>query len=264
MVDLHIHTTFSPDAQSKMEDYIIRAIELGITTMGFSEHINYDGEYYGLELGETDVELYYNEIIRMRETYGDKIKILFGCEIGYDKNIEKRAEDLIAKYPFDYVINSIHSVCGEDAWLMPYYEPRTKKQAYDLYLDAVYNSLCASFSFNTVGHIGYVIRRAPYDEISMTMSEFGEKLDKIFNKIIELDVAMEINTKACGGFMYIPTVEMLERYFELGGRKITIGTDSHAIDRLLDGFGIVSEFLLSHGITETVSFENKKTVYDSI
>ena len=264
MVDIHIHTSFSPDAVGKMENYILRAIELGMKTIGFSEHINLDLEYYKMLEGNTDIEAYFQEVLRLKKVYGDKIKILFGGEVGFDKKIEKQAEELIAKYPFDYIINSIHLVSGEDAWLMPFYKDRTKKEAYDLYLDNVYESLCASYEFNTVGHIGYVIRRAPYDEISMTIGEFGDKLDKIFKKVIELDVAIEINTKASKSLRFLPTVEILERYFELGGRKITYGSDSHDTNRLLDGYEEVKNFLLAHGITETLSFENGKAIYNKI
>lgn len=34
LADMHIHTTFSPDGKSSMEEQCIKAIEIGIPTVG--------------------------------------------------------------------------------------------------------------------------------------------------------------------------------------------------------------------------------------
>ncbi len=265
MIDIHIHTSFSPDSNCPMENYIKKAIEMGVKTIGFSEHINLDMKFHGLEYGgQTDLELVEKEIFALRKRYGDKINILFGAEIGYDENIVDEFNDLVKRYNFDYVINSIHLVYGEDAWLMPYYANKTKEEAYGLYLDDVYESLFATYKFNTVGHIGYVCRRGPYEDYSMKVEDYRDKFEKIFKRMIDLDVALEINTKAGRGFEFLPTREMLELYLSLGGTKFTFGSDAHFSDRILDGMEVVSEFLLTHGITHTIHFEKGEEILDRI
>lgn len=40
LADMHIHTTFSPDGKSSMEEQCIKAIEIGIPIICFTDHVN--------------------------------------------------------------------------------------------------------------------------------------------------------------------------------------------------------------------------------
>ncbi|MEG1519897.1 MAG: PHP domain-containing protein, partial [Clostridia bacterium] len=203
-------------------------------------------------------------ITQMREKYGDKIEILFGGEIGYDNELQADFREIVAKYPFDYIINSVHLVYGEDAWLMPFYENKTKKQAYDLYLDQVYDSVCGNYPYDIVGHIGYVIRRIPYEDKSMGMEEFGEKIDKILKKIIRLNKTLEINTNTRGMCDILPLIHVIERYVELGGWKFSYGSDAHDLERLYDQEDKVKAILKSLGIDKTVCYRNGIEYFESL
>ena len=46
-VDLHNHTTFCNHANGTMEEYILKAIDLGIDIFGFSDHapMDFDPKY---------------------------------------------------------------------------------------------------------------------------------------------------------------------------------------------------------------------------
>ena len=37
--DYHLHSSFSGDSQAPMEEMILKGIELGLTTMCFTEHL---------------------------------------------------------------------------------------------------------------------------------------------------------------------------------------------------------------------------------
>lgn len=39
LADMHIHTTFSPDGKSSMEEQCIKAIEIGIPIICFTDHV---------------------------------------------------------------------------------------------------------------------------------------------------------------------------------------------------------------------------------
>lgn len=265
MTDLHIHTTFSSDARSKMEDYVTKAIAMGKKSIGFSEHINLDFVYYGFDYERTvDIEACFTEIKRLREKYGDEIEILFGGEIGYDKNLVSEFKDLVSKYPFDYIINSVHLINGEDSWLMPFYENRTKKQAYDLYLDAVYDSVSADFPFEIIGHVGYVIRRIPFEDKSMGMNEFGDKIDKILKLIIERGKTLEINTNTRGMCDILPLIHIIERYISLGGRRFSFGSDAHDTTRLYENEEQVRAILRTRGIDEMLCFKNHGDFWEKL
>ena len=40
--DYHIHSTFSPDGKSSMEEMILRAIDLNLKEICFTDHVDYD------------------------------------------------------------------------------------------------------------------------------------------------------------------------------------------------------------------------------
>lgn len=74
-----------------------------------------------------------------------------------------------------------------------------------------------------MAHIGYVTRNAPYAKKALFYADFPEKFDAILHGIIERGKALEVNTHTT---LY-PSEEILRKYYEYGGRKISFGSDSH-------------------------------------
>jgi len=64
-IDLHVHSKYSGDNNSEPEETIIRAIELGLHGLAFTEHYSYGASEHA--------EL-------LREKYGDRILVLRGVE----------------------------------------------------------------------------------------------------------------------------------------------------------------------------------------
>ena len=95
-----------------------------------------------------------------------------------------------------------------------------------------------------VAHFGYVTRNAPYKDKSLNYSDYPELFDKILLKVIEKGKALEINTHKT----WYPTDEILRRYYALGGRKISFGSDSHR-GQLCEDYEKVCAYLLDIGFT---------------
>ena len=59
-------------------------------------------------------------------------------------------------------------------------------------------------------------------------------------------------------WLSIPDVNVLERYYELGGRKISFGSDTHFKERILDKRETIVEALKKIGFTYiTVPFKGE-------
>ena len=86
--DNHIHTSFSIDSNEAMENQVLKGIELGFTSMTFTDHmdLNYPflEEYKDLPqpIFVFDTNAYQKEIDRLNEKYGNKIQIKKGIEMG--------------------------------------------------------------------------------------------------------------------------------------------------------------------------------------
>ena len=79
--DCHLHSSFSGDADTPMEEMILRGIQLGLTKMCFTEHNDFD--YPATETDTEDMFLlsadsYLYDLLKLQEKYADKIKIFFG------------------------------------------------------------------------------------------------------------------------------------------------------------------------------------------
>ena len=259
MIDIHSHTNFSPDSIELPENIVKSAIEKGCKVLGFSEHLDYDYVVDNIEVILTDVKAYYENTQKLKKLYKDEIKLLFGIEFGYEKKAEPYYLDVLKEYDFDYVINSVHEIDCKDCFNPAYFEGRTKQEAYTLYLNRVLQSTDAEFDFQIIGHIGYVTRYAPYEDKALYYHEFKDILDKILDKIIQKQKVLEFNTNIKSPVtLTLPTVEIIKRYYELGGRLISYGSDCHNALRLCENYDYVKNLLKETGFKEFVYFEKKE------
>ncbi len=83
--DMHVHSTFSIDGVSTMEDYCLIAEKSGIRAICFTEHVDYNSEEKNLSIIKDNrkynfvVEDYFCELNRLREKYSSII-LLSGIE----------------------------------------------------------------------------------------------------------------------------------------------------------------------------------------
>ena len=232
MIDCHTHTKYSPDSKTEPEAQILSAIEKGLSYICITEHMDFtDGMKYSLP-GETifTYEItpeYFAEYGRLRENYADKIQIGIGVEAGWTKEDESHVKEELAKNDFDYIINSIHLVDGYDIYWPSFYKGKTKKQAYEAYLNAVMESLKAPYRFDCVGHLGYITRYSVFEDKTMKYADYADSIDQILKEIIKRDILLEVNTHNIAYGLDIPDLTIAKRYYELGGRLLTVGSDAH-------------------------------------
>ena len=81
---------------------------------------------------------------------------------------------------------------------------------------------------NALAHIDYIARNAPFDNPEISYGVFSEDIDAVLRALVEMDTAIEINTRRLSvprGIKELAPV--YRRYHELGGRYVTIGSDAH-------------------------------------
>jgi histidinol-phosphatase (PHP family) len=271
--DLHIHTRFSTDSNAIMSESVETAIKRGLDMIAFTEH--WDEEYpdefredfrkdagpdwkkYHPDFDERplftfDIDEYFKEIERMRSLYGDRIRILSGIELGLRpgrKDILKKYKDAVDRYRFDVVLGSTHLVNGDE----PYYPDAWFKHGADRLIEEYFKNMLENVRecdfFTTLSHIDYVVRYVPEELIDCSVEEYFRNvyrknsriIDEILKIIIERGQALEVNTK--GAFTRLghvhPSDEIMARYRELGGTKLTYGSDAHYSEKVGDGiYGI--------------------------
>lgn len=243
MTDLHSHSAFSFDGVNALSEMLESALEKGVAFYGVSEHVDFDicPEAQLVRKQEIDAEAYFHTARHLQEDYAGCMNVLVGAEFGYsdDRAIQEKYIAFYRRYQPDFVINSVHSKDGWDFSLKrAFYEDgrlRDKKEAYADYFRLVQKSLDAPYPYDIIGHFTYVVRYGPYENPSASLAEFGAEIDGVLKGIIEREKILETNTSMHGGKgLALPAREILERYFALGGRAVSFGSDAHTTARIVE------------------------------
>ncbi|MBQ8323074.1 MAG: histidinol-phosphatase HisJ family protein [Clostridia bacterium] len=245
LTDIHTHSKYSFDGQSELAEMLAVAHGKGIDFYGVSEHFDYDLLCLPvLPRGLTDAEAYFHGARRLQGDYEGAMNVLVGAEFSYadDEKAHRAYEETYKKYRPDFIVNSVHTLHGEDYYDGGCYYTtggngdrvlRDKREVYEEYLGLVERSLLVSYPYDIVGHIGYVTRYAPYADASMPYEEYAARFDVILKTIVGKNKILEANTSVRDK-TFLPTVDIFRRYFELGGRNVSLASDAHGVDRIAE------------------------------
>ncbi len=251
--DHHVHTRFSPDSNADIVKYITKAKELDLAYLIFTDHIDFgtkDPEFINF----IDFDDYIREMKSLERQYEIPIKI--GVEIGYEKNYKKEIDQFLKNHKFDFVISSIHYGNGMDFYMGDFFVGKTKYESYLDYFKLVLEMVENFTSYDVVGHMDYISRYGPYEDRHYNYGDYKDILDEILKAIIKNNKGMEVNTSGLRGKLKttFPKNEVLLRYKELGGNKITVGSDCHFNDHYSAHFEEVISNLNSMGFTTINNF----------
>lgn len=262
--DFHLHSSFSSDSKTALEQQIIYAINSGILKelcitdhMDFDFPVNKDGYTFLFDMKE-----YLAEINRLRSIYSPDIQITTGIELGLLPHLYETLTAFLKEYgsKLDFIIGSSHLVKGLDPYEPEFFEKYGEKEGIRLYLETIVNNIDAFMDFDVYGHLDYVVRYAPNKEKKYCPADYMDIYDIILKKLIQNGKGIELNTaglKAGLPFAH-PHPDVLKRYFELGGEIITVGSDAHQPVHLAYCFDQAEHMLKAAGFTYYTVFHNRK------
>ena len=270
MTDMHSHTTFSHDGKNTPAQMLEAAQKKGIAFYGVSDHFDYDYDFSLMDEAERlatkngDEGEYFHTLRHLQEDYEGVMNVAVGAEFGYSENpkVWGRYALTYEKYRPDYVINSVHGQDGRDYALRSF--SQDKKTTYLEYLRLVRKSLDAPYHYDIIGHIGYIARYVPFEDNRLSLEEFGEEIDDILLTIIQKGKILEVNSaNKYLANRTLPDWSIVQRYFDLGGRKVSFGSDAHFVERIADKRDEVVEKLKEIGFTYiTVPFRGEHIEVD--
>lgn len=265
LTDMHTHTAFSHDGRDKIDTMLETAQKMGLTFYGVSDHFDFDYDLFQMsseeieQLKNADPAEYFHGARHAQEDYEGVLNVCVGAEFGYsDKaEVQQRYLETYEKFRPDFVINSVH--CGDGKDFCRHHFTEDKATTYRMYLGIIRRSLDAPYPYDIVGHIGYIARYVPYEDRRFLLEEFGVEIDDILKTIIAKDKILEINSASkMQETATLPSENIVRRYYELGGRKISFGSDAHFKERIADKREEVVDMLKRIGFTYiTVPFRGE-------
>lgn len=261
--DYHVHTNFSYDSDSAPEEMIQAAIQKGIQTICITDH--HDLDY--MEPGwEVDFEKYFATFHKLQDKYRNQIELLIGIEFGMQIHLSEQYAKLACKYPYDFVIGSVHLFDGYDPYYPGYFEEKTDEEGYRRAFEITLENVRKMSEYDTLGHIDYIIRYGRYKEQKYSYAKNADYVDEILKLLIQNGKGLELNTGGwnCGFAFTHPHQDILKRYRELGGEIITIGSDAHKPEHVAYGFNRVKSYLDACGFKYYTEFRQRKPVFCAI
>lgn len=261
IADTHIHSCFSSDAEVSVESMLEAALEKGMKIFYLTDHHDFD--YPVGEDGRDfllDWEAYLAKFAQLREQYQGKMLIRTGVEMGLMVQAAEKINEVLARYPLDFVIGSSHLVQGMDPYYPEYYQNRTEKQAYEAYFLSILENIQCFHQFDVYGHLDYVIRYGPNQDRFYAPLDYKDLFVTLLQKLIEKGKGIEINTGSLyKGFSYPhPHRDILTLYRQLGGEIITVGSDAHHPKHIAYGFKQAETLLRDLGFGYYTVFEQRQ------
>ncbi len=265
LTDMHTHSTFSHDGVSSLREMLSTAQKMGVVFYGVSDHFDYDYDLVQMSEEERrsvcngDVEEYFHTARHLQEDYEGVMNVVVGAEFGYSEKPEVwgRYAATYEKYRPDYVINSVHGGEGRD--FARYEFTESEEEIYAMYLRLIRKSLDAPYPYDIVGHIEYIVRYVPFTDRKIDVEKYATLIEDILKTVIAKDKILEVNTATKDlPRLSLPSVDILKKYYALGGRKISFGSDAHSVARICDKWEEVVPVLKEIGFTYiTVPFRGE-------
>lgn len=250
-IDLHNHTTRCNHAEGTVDEYIQRAIELGIDIYGFTEHAPMDfDQHYRLSFDEMDA--YTSDILLAREQYKDQIKILLGYEVDY---LPGYMDERVLNANVDYLIGSVHFI---DKWsfdnpeFIGEYKNRDINEIWQAYFDAT-EAMAVTGYFDIVGHLD-LIKVFKY----MPTKDMRHLAVKALKAIKKSNMVLEINTAGLRKPVkeIYPSRLLLEEAYSFD-IPITFGSDAHKVNQVGFAYDEAAALAKAVGYTKAVTFEQR-------
>lgn len=266
--DYHVHSSFSSDSKTPLEEILTKAVSLGFERLCITDHMDreYPSAEFPFELELTD---YAEAVLSLKEKYKGRIKLLFGIELGLrnepasKERIKIFYDNMLNEYDFDFIIGSTHVLYNDDPYFKPFWINRNWKQVLLDNFQSIIDNVKYYKHFQIYGHLDYVARYIPEGIKDYNYKDYADIIDEALKELISHGTGIELNTAAIRyGLPYPhPKLEVLNRYRELGGEIITIGSDAHKVEDLAYAFDKAEEILLSLGFKYYTVFEHQNPIF---
>lgn len=251
--DMHVHTSSSPDAEIPAADLCRMAYEIGVETIGFVAHLDlHPSDYCCNGFSEAGY------LAELAETESAEVKVLRGLEVGEPHRYMEEAELLFTRSRYDFITGALHWIGGRlilDE--KPFFHGDPLEIVEEYYRDTL--AIVQNAPINILAHMGIFRRgmaraglRVDFDETGL----FPSLIREILETMIQGGIALEVNTAGLRRpeRTTYPTAAVLRMYAELGGKRITLGSDTHRRDNAFFGLSSGHSLIKSCGFTDYGAF----------
>ena len=262
LFDSHTHSVNSPDAAHSLMYLAEQAEEKGLIGLAITDHAecpNFEEFGYRTRLIQSAVDT-----AKTKAAFRHRVTLAFGVELGVCHGMYETAEYILSLYPYDFVIGACHfsrqgkSLARTDYTALS--QSEIDKLLADYFEDML--ELARWGKFDSLAHITYPLRWAMRDGLRLSIDPYREAIDELLRVLVASEKALEVNTSGLRSPLdeTLPPRWIVERYKELGGQFITIGSDAHRVDHIGYGVNQVMEMLADIGYEYFAFYSQRKPI----
>ena len=266
MFNSHIHTNHSRDCKTSMEEMCIAAINAGFSGIAITDH--YNGDSCISDNSYRNILMSVAEARKFDELYGEKLTVLGGVETSDVLRKPDYTARFLKNLRPDSVIFSVHNVfidsITKNLSRMDF-GVLTDEEAYRI-INVYFKELvegAVKADYDILAHLTLPLRYTNGKHgKKLSLDRFNAEIEKILTTLIKREKALEINTSEIDHqlFDFMPGKNILKKYYGLGGRLVTIGTDAHKSENIAVGFNEAKELLKEIGFESYYYYKNRKPI----
>jgi histidinol-phosphatase (PHP family) len=249
-LDYHMHTPFCHHAVGQPLDYARAAAAAGLEEICFTCHSPMPGWFDQVpRMTRAELPQYVAMVQEAAEVAPVRVKL--GLEADYFPGTESYVADMLAEWPFEFVLGSVHV-------LNPQYRERFAHLRPEEQIDAYFDELAASAAtrlFDSISHPDLVKHLTPVDPLAHEPA-----IRRMLQSIQEAGICLELNTSGARkpeiGAFY-PSAPILTWAAEMS-IPITLGSDAHAPEQVALAWPEARQLLLDTGIRVVHRFTGRR------
>ena len=233
----HTHTVRCGHAEGTDREYVEKAVERGITLLGFSDHVPMpfpDGHESRFRVKRDRLEDYVESVLALRDEFGDRIRILLGFEAEYYPDLFGAMREMLSAYPVDYLILGQHFNDSSESFYNT--RPQADPDMLHAYVDAVLAG-AATGAFTYVAH-------PDLPNFVGDDAVYTREMTRLIEGIKALDLPLEINLLGLREERDYPD----PRFWEIAGRlqpRVILGCDAHRPEHIADPENLAEAWALA-------------------
>jgi len=264
----HGHCNYC-DGKGKIEDYVLKAIDLKMPVIGISSHAPVPFDCFWT-MKEENLNTYNKEVEDLKVRYADKITILKSLELDYLPQFGGFNQNVLENIDLDYRIGSIHFIDRQSDgkfWGIDGSFEEFKIGLKDIFKDDIKAAVKRFYEltremintqdFEIIGHFDK-IKMHNVVELLFDESEdwYINEIESVLELIKKKNIIVEINTKSYerNGLLF-PGAEifpLLKKY----DIPITINSDAHLPEKLQSSYLEVAKMLYDAGFDKFREYKN--------
>lgn len=266
--DSHVHSCYSNDSSQTFSEICASALEKGLVGITITDHANMSTIEEDCTF-ENIVASVKNAVTAKRLLEG-QLRVFCGVELSEWSYERKNTQKILESADFDVVIASVHKV-QFDRWT-DFYSKITFDETFSQ--EALYGFFGAYFEellcvaeqedYDVLAHLTCPLRyiNGKYQR-NFCLDPYEDVINEILRCLIRRDKSLEINTSGIRGIYdnLMPDLSIIQKYFAIGGRLITLGSDAHTPERLGNAFAETTDLLLEIGFPGYYHYEQRQPIF---